>query len=217
MVTQYASPDLIERIAYQGYDPAADPRWAQSGAPSRSTYARWCRHLCGMACLRMVLLHRDGQAPNLFQLLSGARLFNAYTRDGNEIRGLFYDPFATYVRETHNLLADVHGVMELHDILNLLDAGRMVMASVSKGIRRPDQDPERRGGHLVLVTGHHDGTITFRNPSGHTPAARSAALTISRFRDFFGGRGISLDLRRTARQAPALTSGFRPVASPSTT
>lgn len=217
VVTQYASPYLIERIAYDGHDPRDDPEWATTGAPSQSAYARWCRHMCGMACLRMALLHRDGQAPNLFQLLAGARHYEAYARKDGEIKGLFYVPFATYAYETHDLPVDVHGVMDPHDLLDLLDAGRMVMASVSKEIRRPERDPERRGGHLVLAIGHHEGQIVFRNPSGHTPEAREAILPLDRFNDFFAGRGISLDLRRTARRAPSLTHASRPVASPPTT
>ncbi|MBK3639476.1 peptidase [Streptomyces sp. MBT33] len=216
-VTQYASPNLIERIAYDGHDPADDPRWAESGAPTQAIYARWCRHICGIACLRMALLHRDGDAPNLFQLLAGARSFGAYTQESGEIKGLIYAPFAAYARESHDMPVDVHGVMELHDVLNLLDARRMVMVSVSKEIRRPDVTPERRGGHLVLAVGHEEGRIVFRNPSGHTPETRSPSLPLDRFAEFFGGRGMSLDLRRTVQQAPGLTSASRPVASTPTT
>ena len=217
VITQYASPDLIERIAYDGHDPADDPRWAESGAPTMAAYARWCRHICGITCLRMALVHRDGDAPSLFQLLAGARTFGAYTQEDGKIKGLIYAPFAAYARESHDLPVDVHGVMEPHDVLNLLDAKLMVMVSVSKEIRRPDVTPERRGGHLVLAVGHEKGRIVFRNPSGHTPEARSPSLPLHRFVEFFAGRGMSLDLRRTVRQAPALTSVSRPVASPSTT
>ncbi|MEV0487383.1 peptidase [Streptomyces sp. NPDC050508] len=216
-VTQYASPNLIERIAYDGHDPADDPRWAESGAPTRAIYARWCRHICGIACLRMALLHRDGEAPSLFQLLAGARSFGAYTQEDGQIKGLIYDPFAAYACESHGMPADVHRVMELHDVLNLLDARRMVAVSVSKEIRSPGVTPERRGGHLVLAIGHKDGRIFYRNPSGHTPETRSTSLPLNRFGEFFAGRGISLDLRRTVRQAPALTPVSRPVASPTTT
>ncbi|MFF3714037.1 hypothetical protein [Streptomyces phaeochromogenes] len=88
VVTQYASAELIGRIAYDGYDPADDPNWQESGAPSQSAYGRWCRRLCGMACLRMVHMHRDGQAPSLFQLLAGARQYGAYVKYLTPPRGL---------------------------------------------------------------------------------------------------------------------------------
>ncbi|MFJ5645855.1 peptidase [Streptomyces sp. NPDC093223] len=220
MVTQYASPDLIERIAYQGYDPAADPAWAETGAPSRAAYARWCRHICGIACLRMILLHQSesGHAPYLFTLLRGARRFGAYGQNADgTIKGLIYAPFTEYVRQTHGLPATVHGELDLDGLTALLDSGHMVLASVSKEIRRPDLDPERAGGHLVLVTGLRDGQIHFRNPSGHTPHTRAAVLPLDRFGAFFGGRGVSVGPRRTVRRRPAQTPVSRPVASPTTT
>ncbi|MFM9493685.1 peptidase [Streptomyces galilaeus] len=194
-MTQYASGHLITRIAYHGYDPAGDPNWRLTGAPSQAVYGRWCRHMCGMACLRMALHHRDGDAPSLFALLTGARRYGAYTQQGDEIKGLIYAPFARYVHDTHKMGATVHGELDLAELTHLLDDGRMVMASVSKEIRRPEREPLKRGGHLVLAVGLQNGEIHFRNPSGHTPESREAALPIDRFGAFFGGRGLSLDLR----------------------
>ncbi|MGP4051677.1 C39 family peptidase [Streptomyces sp. 2A115] len=203
IVTQYATADLIGPIAYDGYDPADDPNWQMTGAPSQAAYGRWCRHMCGIACLRMALLHRDGQAPSLFQLLAGARQYGGYVKqDDGTVKGLIYAPFATYAHDTHDLPVTVHGTLDLGELVDLLDSGRMVMASVSKEIRRPETDPERRGGHLVLAIGRHKDDITFRNPSGHTPNAREATLPTGLFGDFFGGRGLSLELRRPPRHTP---------------
>ncbi|MER7568925.1 C39 family peptidase [Streptomyces sp. NPDC097941] len=223
-MTQYATRALIDRIAYSGHDPAEDPAWTTTGAPSQSTYGRWCRHMCGIACLRMVLLHRDGQAPKPFQLLAGARRYGAYAKqDDGTIKGLIYAPFAEYARDTYDLPVTVHGTLEMGELVDLLDAGRMVMASVSKEIRRPEIDPERRGGHLVLAIGRHKDQIAFRNPSGHTPQAREAALPTHRFAEFFGSRGLSLDLSRPQYHSPphaaAVTSdpSTGPVASTQTT
>ncbi|WNZ14958.1 C39 family peptidase (plasmid) [Streptomyces sp. 11x1] len=213
IVTQYATADLIGRIAYEGHDPGDDPAWKTTGAPSQSLYARWCRHMCGMACLRMVLLHQKGYSLNLFSLLAGARHYGAYVRTGTDIKGLFYAPFVDYVEQTHGVPAAVHGHLDLDGLLALLDTGHMVMASVSKEIRRPEADPERKGGHLVLAIGHQDGKIHFRNPSGHTPESLTAALSPDRFAAFFGGRGISLDPRRSVRRRAAPATAVRPVAS----
>ncbi|GAB2966728.1 C39 family peptidase [Streptomyces pseudoechinosporeus] len=220
IVTQYATADLIGPIAYDGYDPADDPNWQTTGAPSQPAYGRWCRHMCGIACLRMALLHRDGQAPNLFQLLAGARQYGAYVKqDDGTVKGLIYAPFATYAHDTHNLPVTVHGTLDMGELVDLLDSGRMVMASVSKEIRRPQYEPARRGGHLVLAIGRQKDGIAFRNPSGHTPLAREATLPLGRFGDFFGGRGLSLDVRRSpwhaSAHAPAVTgiASTGPVAS----
>ncbi|MGW1280194.1 peptidase [Streptomyces tsukubensis] len=196
VVTQYASPEMIFAIAYEGHDPGDDPAWEVSGAASQEEYRTWSRHLCGMACLRMTLLHRDGDAPALFGLLAGARHHGAYTEEGEVIKGLIYDPFARYAQAAHGLAAAVHPRLTLDELTDLLDAGRLVMASVHKGIRTPRQDPPNRGGHLVLVRGRTpEGDLVFNNPSGHTAATREATLPASRFAAFFAGRGVALDLR----------------------
>ncbi|MFF3406698.1 C39 family peptidase [Streptomyces sp. NPDC002742] len=217
VVTQYATADLIDAIAYGGHDPRNDPNWEATGAPSQSVYARWCRHMCGIACLEMVLLHRDGHAPSPFELLAGARHYGAYVRQDNHIKGLIYKPFVDYARDTHGLDGEVHPSFDMPGLVEQLDAGRLVIASVSKEIRRPDQAPERRGGHLVLLIGRSQGLIVFRNPSGHTPQARAAVMDMGEFEPFFGGRGISLDLRRTVRPKLAQAAAARPVASRPTT
>ncbi|UIX34290.1 peptidase [Streptomyces sp. GQFP] len=163
------------------------------------------------------LLHRDGHAPDLFELLAGARHFGAYVRETDGIKGLIYRPFAEYVEHTYRIPAAVHPELDLDGLAALLDDGHMVMASVSKEIRRPEHDPERRGGHLVLAIGRTQGQIVFRNPSGHTPQALAPVMPMDRFGDFFAGRGISLDVRRTVQNPPARTSVSGPVASRSTT
>ncbi|MFF3859459.1 C39 family peptidase [Streptomyces sp. NPDC002209] len=193
-ITQYASPDLIAAIVYEGRDSADDPRWAESGAPDLDTYRRWCGHMCGIACLRMALLARNSDAPSLFELLDGARKYGAYTEDPDTgaIHGLIYAPFAQYVRDVHALAAEVHPHLAVPELLALLDTGRLVIASVHKEIRRPENPAPGKGGHLVLVTGRRGGTVQFRNPSGHTGQARSATLPVAEFARFFAGRGVSL-------------------------
>jgi hypothetical protein len=73
-----------------------------------------------------------------------------------------------------------------------LDGGRLVIASVHPEIRCPQNDPPGVGGHLVLVTGHANGLVTFHNPSGHTPDAVVATLPVPVFDSFAAHRGIAL-------------------------
>ncbi|HEY8544704.1 MAG TPA: hypothetical protein VIL36_06640 [Acidimicrobiales bacterium] len=207
-VTQYASPDLIAAIVYDGHDPADDPRWPESGAPSRADYGRWCGEWCGMACLRMVLTLRDGTAPPLYELLTAGLPYGTYVpQPDGSIRGLYHRPFADYVRAEHGLEAEVHGDLDADDLRALLadadadgdDPGgtTVVIASVHREIRRPDRPAPGRGGHLVLVTGHDPAadTLTFHNPSGHTPAARTATLPTDVFEPFWSHRAIGVRLR----------------------
>lgn len=192
MHTQFASPDLVEAIVEGGLDPAEDPVWAESGASSPSEYARWAGHLCGVACLRMAL---GTGAPSLFALRDGALQYDAYTEDADGvIRGLVYAPFARYASEVHGLDAVVHRHLSPAGILDLLDDGRRVMASVHYGIRHPELPAPGRGGHLVLLTSRTaDGTgVHFHNPSGTTSATRAAGLPLPVFERFFAGRGVSL-------------------------
>ncbi|WLQ47679.1 peptidase [Streptomyces poriferorum] len=198
--TQFASSDLVGPIVEGGLDPASDPAWAESGAKSPAEYARWAGHLCGMTCLRMAL---GADAPSLFALRDGALEYGAYTEDGDgEIRGLVYAPFATYVREQHGLEATVHRHLAPAEILDLLDEGRFVMASVHYAIRHPRRPAPGRGGHLVLLTSRTaDGTgVHFHNPSGTSAATRAAELPPAAFERFFAGRGVSL--RATGGRSP---------------
>ncbi|MGF1646053.1 MAG: C39 family peptidase [Kineosporiaceae bacterium] len=193
LVTQYATPGLIDAVAYGGLDPADDPAWAETGARDLADYARWCRHACGMACLRMALLHRDGHAPPLFELLRAGLPHGTYVAEQGTIRGLYYAPFVTYVREAHGLDGHVHHDLGADGIRREIARGRLVMASVHKEIRRPERPAPGRGGHLVLVTGFEAHTLTFHNPSGHRSDTRVATLPTSVFESFFARRGVTLD------------------------
>jgi hypothetical protein len=191
-VTQYASPSLIAAMTYAGHPRAEDPRWRESGAPDLETYAAWCSRWCGMACLRMVLLARDGDAPTLYELAIGAMEYAAYTNEPGRPRGLIYRPFAEYARDKHALQAEVITDLDPARLIAELDGGKLVIASVHPEIRRPHHDPPGTGGHLVLVTGYADGQVTFHNPSGHTPDTVIATLPMPVFDRFAARRGITL-------------------------
>jgi hypothetical protein len=191
-ITQFASPELIKAITYDGHPRGDDPRWRESGAPDQETYAAWCGRWCGMACFRMVLLARDGVAPTLYELAMGAMEYGAYTDEPGRPPGLIYRPFADYARDKHGLRADVITDLDSPRLISELNDGRLVIASVSALIRQPEIEPPTTGGHLVLVTGHDDDLVSFHNPSGHTPDTVVATLPVPVFDRFAAHRGISL-------------------------
>ena len=194
-ITQYTTPSLIAAIAYAGHPVADDPRWRKSGAPDRETYGRWCTRLCGMACLQMVLVARDGYAPSLFTLLEGCLEFGGYAEESNgRVTGLLYRQFSDFARDRYHLQADVITELGPNRIVRELEQGRLLMASVHKEIRLPQHDPPATGGHLVLVTGYDDGQVTFHNPSGHTRQAGIAMLPMPVFDRFAAHRGIALHI-----------------------
>jgi hypothetical protein len=147
-----------------------------------------------MACFQMALLARDGSAPTLYELATGCMEYGGYTDEPGRPRGLIYRPFAEYTREQHDLPADVITELDPARLMGELDGGRLVIASVHPEIRRPDGDPPGTGGHLVLVTGHANGLVTFHNPSGHRPEAVVATLPVPVFDRFAAHRGIALHL-----------------------
>jgi hypothetical protein len=196
--TQFASPDLITDIVYGGRDPADDPRWPESGAPTVDDYAFWCGRWCGMACLQMALTHRDGKSPTLYELLDAGLPYGTYVpQPDGTVQGLFYDAFIAYVRAERDLDGEVHRHLDLAQLRKVLSGpDTLVIASVHREIRRPDRPSPGQGGHLVLVTGHDPATDTlaFHNPSGHTDAARTATLDAPTFGAFYAGRAVSLDV-----------------------
>jgi hypothetical protein len=192
-ITQYATPSLITAIAYHGHPPADDPNWRESGAPDQEAYGRWCNRLCGMACLRMALIARDGHAPSLFTLLDGCLDYGGYVEEPDgKVNGLLYRPFCDFTSDRYKLQADVITGLGPGQLIRELGQGRLVMASVHREIRRPEHDPPSTGGHLVLVTGYADGHVTFHNPSGHTRQAGIATLPMSVFDRFAAHRGIAI-------------------------
>jgi len=142
----------------------------------------------------MALLARDGAAPTLYELAAGCMEYGAYTEEPGRPQGLIYRPFAEYARDKHGLRADVITELDPARLMAELDAGRLVIASVHPEIRRPQNDPPKTGGHLVLVIGYANDLVTFHNPSGHIPEAAVVTLPMPVFDRFAARRGIALHL-----------------------
>ncbi|CAI1507839.1 Uncharacterised protein [Serratia proteamaculans] len=192
-VCQWATPELAADLIAGRVTLADDVNWARSGARDRAEYIEWANHVCGMACLKMVLSHRDGEAPSLLELARRSLPYGAYVREGERIKGLIYAPFVDYVREQFALESEVRVGIEPEDLPQVLSQRRYFIASVHPGIRRPEQTPPQRGGHLVLVTAAEADCVTFHNPSGDSPATRQqVTLPLSSFGRFFAGRGIAI-------------------------
>jgi hypothetical protein len=131
-------------------------------------------------------------APTLYELGLGCAEYGAYVDEPGRPRGLIYRPFAEYAQDKHAMEAEVITELDSARLMAELDAGRLVIASVSSEIRLPQTEPTRTGGHLVLVTGHADGHVTFHDPAGHTPQAGIATLPMPVFDRFAARRGVAL-------------------------
>jgi hypothetical protein len=183
------APALIAGVAQL----TDDPDWQASGARSLSEYATWAGHVCGMACLKMILAACAGRVVPTLELARGACRYGAYTVDGEAIKGLIYAPFTAFVEREFGLQAEVVTGIEAGDLPALLVRAAFFMASVHKSIRTPQRVPQERGGHLVLVTFAGMQGVTFHNPSGHGAASRADVhLSLETFAAFFAGRGVAV-------------------------
>ena len=172
---------------------AEDPNWAQSGATSPQEYAEWADHICGMACLKMILAARTGKVYPTLELTRMALEFGAYVRKDHAIHGMIYAPFVKMIKARFEIDAEVLVNLTAHDLLPMLRAGSMFMASVHPSIRWLAGSPPRKGGHLVLVSASEERGLVLQNPSGHdSQSQRDVVVPVQVFDAFFAGRGVRI-------------------------
>lgn len=189
---QWESAHLADAIIRKELALADDPAWPTSGARDVEEYVRWANHVCGMACLKMVLAARSGQIHPTLELARRSLAFGAYTDREGEIKGLIYAPFVRFVTEEFGLDAQVHVGLETAALPAVLEGADYFMASVHPDIRQTDRLPPSKGGHLVLVTRASATSVTFHNPSGEVGQQADVELPLTVFDAFFAGRGIAI-------------------------
>jgi len=191
--SQFETPRLVEAIVTGALDPREDPAWPSSGARDAEDYARWSRHACGMACLKMILAASRGTVVPTLELLRASVPHGCYVESGETIKGLIYAPFVRFVAEEFCLSASVVTGIEAAAIVRVLPRPGYFIASVHPWIRWPEREPPARGGHLVLVLEADAETIVFNNPSGHVAATQAEVrLPVADFQRYFAGRGIAI-------------------------
>ncbi|QRG66583.1 C39 family peptidase [Brevibacillus choshinensis] len=191
---QFESRDRVLDLIAGKLPYADDPLWQRSGATDPEEYAQWSSHICGMACLKMHLAHWQKRNIPTMELMRQCRAYGGYVvgEDGS-IKGLIYRPFITFIAEEYGLSAELREHTPIEEIYGLLDRGYVFIASVHPGIRTPEKEPPKQGGHLVYVFGKNSERreIVFHNPSGHTPATQEAVhLDLDTFSKFYAHRGI---------------------------
>ncbi|AVJ29355.1 hypothetical protein [Achromobacter spanius] len=190
---QWESAHRAGEIIRKELDLAHDPAWRDSGARDVDEYVRWASHVCGMACLKMVLAARTGRIHPTLTLARGSVPYGAYIEepDGN-IKGLIYAPFVRYVAEAFGLRAQVRVDLPASDLAGVMAQADYFMASVHPWIRWPDREPPKKGGHLVLMTRATRDSVTFHNPSGEPGSQADVELPLADFDRFYAGRGVAI-------------------------
>jgi hypothetical protein len=178
--SQWGDPACNAAVVERGEDPAGLFDWRADGYRSAEEHAFWARHVCGLAGLRSVLrawIPSAGALP-MRELITRAVARGALTRDGDEVGGLHYRPFAEWVRDDFGIEAVVHPRIDVPELLAEVGEGRVVLASVSAEIRYPERP--RRGAAATSCwctrsTGRrrHSTTRRASDPRGRTPGSGS--------------------------------------------
>ncbi|WP_342705090.1 hypothetical protein OHZ10_28515 [Burkholderia arboris] len=192
--SQWESRMLIDKFLSGALRSEDDPLWRESGARSPEEYAQWSPHICGIACLKMLLAQRTKRVLPLLELVHDAVTFGVYRPElGDGGKRLLYRPFVQWLGERFQMRGSVVEHTESAVLEARLRDGHRLMASVHPGIRHRDVEPPARGGHLVLVLGvdAQSGDWIFHNPSGfERDTQENVTMRRETFDRYFANRGI---------------------------
>jgi hypothetical protein len=189
--SQFESRELVHHFISEKITALEDPKWQNSGADSKEEYEFWAWRSCGMTCLKMILEQEGKGTHPIVNLAKECEKFGGYDRERDHL-GLIYDPFCTFVKQKFNLNASVVRKLNVRRIKYELAQGNHIIVSVHPDIRdKNNPEPKRKGGHLVLLTGYEQDTVSIHNPSGtHTISQEHYTLQDKEFLKFFAKRGI---------------------------
>lgn len=191
---QWESPKLVDDIIKRKINATEDPRWRRSGAKNQKDYEYWTWNICGMACLKMILVYKKIKNYPLIILAKKCASYGGYIPRENEIEGLIYQPFCTFVRKEFGLEAKIAPFLSVSRIKAELSKGNFVMVSVNPNIRDvTNETPLHKNGHLVLVIGYDESKkcLFIHNPSGYyNQSQEHYTISENDFKRFFGKRGL---------------------------
>lgn len=193
--SQWESAEIVPALLAGEISAAEDPAWARSGAATPQEYEFWSWRTCGIACLRMVLAHRDGSAPPAMTVKDDCVAEGAYVVEGTSVQGLIYAPFARYTKRKWDLAAEVVTAISLTEVGDLVRRVKPVMISVHPSVREPAGAAGGRGGHLVLAVGASPNGLLLHNPSGLPDKSQKFAFVQYDVLDrYYAGRGVVFEL-----------------------
>jgi uncharacterized protein YvpB len=190
--SQWESRELVEKIIMKQIEAKDDPRWRKSGAQDVEEYASWSWSGCGMACLKMILAHKNNEIIPLVTLGRQCLNYGGYTLPLEDGPGLYYKPFVRFIKEKYGLDGKAMSALTLSEIKQAISDGGYVMTSVTPEIRFPVSTPKKRGGHLVLLFGYDDTkqVVYLNNPSGFKNSQEKVEVSYEQFMKFFDNKGI---------------------------
>jgi hypothetical protein len=195
---QVASPELATKIFVDGFDPAQDLRWAETGAESPQEYAYWVDRTCGIACIKMCIEALGGRVCSMMDWVRMALEINGYMVKENTLGepiefGWVHQSLSELIRREGLYAKPVTASVE--EIAGYVSSDIMMIASVSFELG-DNLKVTKKGGHLVVVMGadYCGGmvkTLIVNNPSGRrTEFQAGASIPARRFEEGYSGRGI---------------------------
>ena len=143
---QWESSELIGQFVRQELKPDKDPNWKDFGAETVAEYAQWARHVCGMACLKMLLPASHKEAHPTMYLMRLANQHGGYIAEGDEIKRPIYATFATMIEEQFGLQAEGTTHIEAQDVSAQLEPYDYFLVSIKPKIVIPKVGhPNKRG------------------------------------------------------------------------
>ncbi len=203
--SQFASPDLVDKILEGDIQAQVDPRWKESGAKTKEEYAIWGHNGCGMACFKMILEKKLGKQLTLTQLGNVCKNYGGYKMNLRAKKehdlpkyydGLFYKPFLVFINNEFGLNGNIVAPMVLNEIIKSLSEKKFVIISVHPDIKKPSQTPKGKRGHLVVALGYdwNKKVLYLHNPSGtYDKSQKIGGISFTDFNKFFARRGIVID------------------------
>ena len=190
--SQWESRNLVEKIVTKQIEAKDDPHWKESGAKNTEEYTAWSWNCCGMACLKMILAHKQHRVVPLVTLGKQCLKYNGYKLPLEDHPGLYYKPFVHFIKEKYGLNGKAVSALTLNEIKQVLSDGGYAIVSVTHEIRFPTKSPTKRGGHLVLLFGYDDEkqVVYLHNPSGFKKSQEKVSISYSQFKKFFDNKGI---------------------------
>lgn len=187
---QFESPNLL--LGSIDISDFHDSLWGNSGALDEEEYILWAPRACGMACLKMILNDLDKGVWPIVRLAKLCQKYGGYDLRTN--LGLIYKPFSLFLKEEFNLEAEVVENFDIKRIKAEIEKGNYSIVSVHPNIRnRDNKEPNKKGGHLVLVVGFDDfkRELIIHNPAGiYNLSQENYHLSEEEFNKFFARRGI---------------------------
>ncbi len=174
------------KIVFVAKRPSGSAPWIEFGS-DRESYETWAPHVCAMACVRSLLITRDGYGLSLWELTKQGIAHGVYVIEPEaRIVGAFHFPLKAMLEEK-GIRAEVFARKEVCFLRERLVRGEIVIASVVlKNFNNQT--------HLVLIHGYdalrgefsiHDNANVLRSDGN------DLRMALAELKMIFTGRGLA--------------------------